>query len=188
MKVSKSSQVKGHPRSQKWKDARGRRWRHPINPSDLNSSPVIAEMAKEHQAAVRKKPNIKRLKKKAMAVSGSKKGSPDQSGFKKSSAHTNGSLVFTMDSESGDSQDWSAYAQSVLETGAETSDGTETVSSGRLEGEAFRHCAERDDRQNHAVLVMQKDQVWKSTMNHLFNNLLTHIRHIFSPTELRHCC
>ncbi|XP_071758729.1 polynucleotide 5'-hydroxyl-kinase NOL9 [Centroberyx gerrardi] len=158
MKVNKhTSQVKGHSKSLKWKDVRGKRCRPPITSSELNSSPVMATMIKEHQAAVKKKPAVKRLKKKAKSVSGSKKSTP-QPGFKKSHTHANGSSAFTMDNESDDSQDWKAYAQSIQGNGVETSDGPETVRSGRLEGESLHYCAERDDRRNHAVLVMQKGQ------------------------------
>uniref|UniRef100_A0A8C2WWB9 Polynucleotide 5'-hydroxyl-kinase NOL9 n=1 Tax=Cyclopterus lumpus TaxID=8103 RepID=A0A8C2WWB9_CYCLU len=103
MKVNKSKWVKGQAKSLKWKDVRGKRCRPPVSSSELISSPVIIRMVKEHQACVKKKPTVKRLKSK---------------------------------------------------TSAEMED----VSLGRLEGESLHNCAERDDRQNHAVLVMQKDQ------------------------------
>ncbi|KAM4609660.1 polynucleotide 5'-hydroxyl-kinase NOL9 [Polymixia lowei] len=158
MKVNKPAQVKGRTSSLKWTDTRGKRCRPAINSTDLNSSPGIAKMIKEHQASVKKKPSIKRLKKKAKSVSGSKKSTRVQSGFKKSYTHANGSSAFTVDNESDDSQDWSAYAQSILGNGEKTSDSMETLGPGRLEGESLHHCAERDDHRNHAVLVMQKDQ------------------------------
>ncbi|KAM9350837.1 polynucleotide 5'-hydroxyl-kinase NOL9 [Symphorus nematophorus] len=157
MKVNKPSQVKGHAKSQKWKDVRGKRCRPPVNSSELNSTPVMARVIKEHQATVKKKNTVKRLKKKAKAVYDSKKNTP-QSGFKKSHAQANGSSVFTMDNESDDSQEWKEYSQSVLGNGMETSGDMEDVRPGRLEGQSLHLCAERDDRQNHAVLVMQKDQ------------------------------
>ncbi|KAM3872556.1 polynucleotide 5'-hydroxyl-kinase NOL9 [Diretmus argenteus] len=161
MKVNKAAQVKGHTKSLKWKDARGKRCRPPINSSDLNSSPVVVQMIKEHKAAVKKKPTVKRLKKKSKSVFVSKKSTPTQSGFKKSYTHANGSSAVTMDNESDESQDsqaWKAYAQSIHKNGVETSDGMGPARSGRLEGDALHYCAERDDQQNHAVLVMQNDQ------------------------------
>ncbi|XP_076023277.1 polynucleotide 5'-hydroxyl-kinase NOL9 [Genypterus blacodes] len=161
MKVNKPTQAKGHTRSQKWKDVRGKRCRpSTINSSDLNSSLVMTQLIQEHQAAVKKKkkkPNVKRLKKKAKSVSETKKSS-SQSGCKKSHSHTNGSSAFTMDNESDESEDWKALAQSVHGNGVDPSDDMEATRPGRLEGDSLHHCAERDDRRNHAVLVMQKDQ------------------------------
>nr|XP_033485141.1 polynucleotide 5'-hydroxyl-kinase NOL9 [Epinephelus lanceolatus] len=156
MKVNKNTQAKGHAKSQKWKDVRGKRCRPPISSSELNSSPVMAKMAKEHQATVKKKPTVKRLKNKAKSVSNAKKNTPS-SGFKKSDTHANGRSEFSMD-ESEDSQDWREYSEFIHRNGVETSGDMEDVKPGRLEGEALHECAERDDRQNHAVLVMQKDQ------------------------------
>lgn len=157
MKVNKPTRVKGHAKSQKWKDVRGKRCRPPVSSSELNSSPVMASVIKEHQASVKKKPTVKRLKKKAKSVSDSKKNSP-HSGCKKSHTQTNGSSVFTMDNESNDSQDWKEYSQSIHGNSMETSGKSEDVRPVRLEGQSLHCCAERDDRQNHAVLVMQKDQ------------------------------
>lgn len=158
MKVNKPTQSKGHGKSQKWKDVRGKRSRPPISSSELNSSPVMAKMIKEHQTSVKKKPNVKRLKNKAKPVCDSKKKTP-QSGLKKSH-HTqaNGSSTFTMDIDSNYSQEWKKYSQSIHGNGVETSDGAEDVRLSRLEGDSLHDCAARDDRRNHAVLVMQKDQ------------------------------
>ncbi|XP_054465538.1 polynucleotide 5'-hydroxyl-kinase NOL9 [Anoplopoma fimbria] len=157
MKVNKPKQVKGQGKSLKWKDVRGKRCRPPISSSELNSSPVMARMAKEHQASVKKKPNVKRLKNKAKPVSDSKKKKP-QSVAKKSNVQANGSSAFTIDDESNDSQDWKEYSKSIHGNGVETSADMEDVSQGRLEGDSLHYCAERDDRQNLAVLVMQKNQ------------------------------
>ncbi|XP_031146405.1 polynucleotide 5'-hydroxyl-kinase NOL9 [Sander lucioperca] len=156
MKV-KPAQVKGHAKSQKWKDVRGKRSRPPISSSELNSSPVMARMAKEHQASVKKQPTVKRLKSKAKPVSDSKKNT-HQPAFKKSPTQANGSSAFTMDNGSNDSVDWKEYSQSINGNCLETSGDKQDVSPSRLEGEALHNCAERDDRQNHAVLVMEKDQ------------------------------
>ncbi|XP_063321603.1 polynucleotide 5'-hydroxyl-kinase NOL9 [Pelmatolapia mariae] len=155
MKVNKHAEVKH--KSQKWKDAKGKRCRPPVSSSNINSSPVVISMVKEHQESVRKKPSVKRLKNKVKSVSNHKNGS-SESGIKKTHAQANGSSVFTMDNDSDDSQDWKEYSQSVHGNGMETSDNTEDVQRDRLEGEALHHCAQRDDRQNCTVLVMQKDQ------------------------------
>nr|XP_046253422.1 polynucleotide 5'-hydroxyl-kinase NOL9 [Scatophagus argus]XP_046253423.1 polynucleotide 5'-hydroxyl-kinase NOL9 [Scatophagus argus] len=156
MKVKKPSKVKGHAKSQKWKDVRGKRCRPPINSSELNSSPVMARVIKEHQVSVKKKPTVKRLKNKAKLVSDSKK--TPQPELKKSHTQANGSSAFTVDSESDDLEEWREYSKSVLGNGMETSGDMEDVRPGRLEGKSLHHCAERNDQQNHAVLVMQKNQ------------------------------
>lgn len=158
MKVNKASQSKGHTKSHKWKDVRGKRSRPPIDSSELHSTPVITRMVKEHHVAVKKKPSVKRLKNKPKAVTDSKKTSP-QSGQKKSTAYSqaNGSSAFTMDNESDDSQEWKEFFQSVQGNGVDVD--TEDAQPGRLEGAALHFCAERDDRKNHAVLVLQKKQV-----------------------------
>ncbi|KAK2851830.1 hypothetical protein Q5P01_008106 [Channa striata] len=157
MKVKKPSEVRGHAKSQKWKDVRGKRLRPPVSSSDFSSSPVMHRMIKEHQVSVKKKPNVKRLKNKAKLVSDSKK-SASQPEVNKSCTRTNGSSAFTMDSDSEDSQDWKEYSQSIHGNGVEISVDAEDARPGRLDGEALHFCAERGDRQNHAVLVMQKDQ------------------------------
>ncbi|XP_020507018.2 polynucleotide 5'-hydroxyl-kinase NOL9 [Labrus bergylta] len=163
MKVSKPTQVKGQAKSQKWKDVRGKRSRPPITSSDLNSSPVMAKVIQEHQAAAvkkkKKKPSVKRLRKKAKAVSESKKkNNTPQPGLKKSHAQANGSSVSPVEKESDDLREWKEYSQYFNRNGVESSGDAEDVRPGRLEGEALHYCAERDDRQNHTVLVMQENQ------------------------------
>lgn len=158
MKVNKSKWVKGQAKSLKWKDVRGKRCRPPVSSSDPISSPVLIRMAKEHQAFVKKKPTIKRLKSKAKPIVDAKKHNP-QSGSKKSHAHANGGSVLRMNDKSNNSEEWKKYSKSIHRNGVETSADMEDVSLGRMEAESLHHCAERDDRQNHAVLVMQKDQV-----------------------------
>lgn len=162
MKVNKPTQVKGQAKSQKWKDVRGKRCRPPINASDLNSSPVMAKLINEHQASMKKKPNIKRLKTKAKSVPDTKKASP-KSEFKKSYAHANGSSSFTMDNESESTREWKNFSQSFFGNGVETDDmpGSNDigpVKAGRLEGKMLNNCVERNDEKNHAVLIMQKDE------------------------------
>ncbi|XP_041859153.1 polynucleotide 5'-hydroxyl-kinase NOL9 [Melanotaenia boesemani] len=156
MKVNKPTQVKS--KSQKWKDVRGKRCRPSTKSSDLASSPVMISMMKEHQVSVKKKPSVKRLKNKAKAVS-EHKIIPPESGFKKSYSQANGSSAFTLDDETEDLKDWKEYSQSFLGNGhVESSGDIEDVQPSRLEGEALHHCAQRDDRQNRAVLVIQKNQ------------------------------
>lgn len=156
MKVKKPSQAKGHAKSQKWKNVKGKRCRPPVTSSELNSSPVMARVVTEHKASMNKKPSVKRLKNKAKPVSESKKSSP-QSSSKKPHAQANGNSSFTMD-ESEDLEDWREYSQSIRENGMETSGHKQDVNPGRLEGESLRYCAERNFRKNQAVLVMQKNQ------------------------------
>lgn len=158
MKVNKETQVKGNAKSLKWKDVRGKRCRAPVSSSDLNSSPVMVKVIKEHQASVKKKPKVKRLKSKAKSVSDSKKSTP-QPGLKKSKTQANGGPAFTMDCESEDLQGWREYSQSIQANGVKKTSNKGKPHSGRLEEMSLHHCAERDDQGNHAVLVMQKDEV-----------------------------
>lgn len=155
MKVNKNLQTKG--KSQKWADVRRKRCRPPIRPSDLSSHPVVAGLVKEHQQSMKKKTSVKRLKSKAKPISETKINT-HESGFKKSSAQANGSSAFALDNESDDSQEWKEYSHSVYGNGVKTPDDTRDIQPGRLEGEALHHCAQRDERQNRAVLIMQKDQ------------------------------
>lgn len=158
MKVKKHPQVKEHTRSQKWKDIKGKRCRIPVTSSELSSSPVMIRIVKEHQVSVKKKPNVKRLKKKAKSATQSKKNSA-QTESKKPQSQTNGTSAFAAEGGWDDLEGWREYSQSAQLNQRETSSGPGETSSGRLEGESLHHCAERDDRKNHAVLVMQKDQV-----------------------------
>lgn len=160
MKVNKNTQVKGKP--QKWKDVKAKRCRSSIKSSDLNSSPVMVRMIKEHQASVKKKPSVKRLKNKAKTVTETKKISPG-SGYKKpdpqkSHPQANGCSTSALDGNKDHLQDWRASSESVHVNGMDTSDNTEDVQGGRLEGEALHHCAQRGNQRNRAVLVMQKNQ------------------------------
>lgn len=159
MKVKKHAQVKEHAqnKSQKWKDIKGKRCRIPITSSELNSTPVMIKVIKEHQVSMKKKPNVKRLKNKAKSAAECNKNSQSES--KKPQSQTNGNSVFTVESGSDNLEEWREYSQSVQLNKMETSSGPEEIRLGRLEGESLHHCAERDDHKNHAVLIMQKDQV-----------------------------
>lgn len=157
MKAHKPAQVKGHAKSQKWKDVRGKRSRPPITSSELNSSPVVARIAVVHKVSQKKKPSVKRLKNKAKPVSDAKTNTP-QSVVQKPPTQANGSSVFKMDNDSNDSMEWKKYSQSIHGNGVKTSGEMENIIPVRLEGGSLHNCAERDDRRNHAVLVMQKNQ------------------------------
>lgn len=158
MKVNRTAQAKSQAKSQKWKDVRGKRCRPTVTSSELNSTPVLAKMSREHQAATKKKPNVKRLQNKAKPVSNTKKIN-SESGLKKSYSQINGGSAFNMDSDSDNSQEWKEYSQSVERNGVETSADCEEDRPGRLEGKNLQYCAARTSQQNHAVLVMQNNQV-----------------------------
>uniref|UniRef100_A0A3Q3X3F4 Polynucleotide 5'-hydroxyl-kinase NOL9 n=1 Tax=Mola mola TaxID=94237 RepID=A0A3Q3X3F4_MOLML len=152
MKVKKHTQVKGHAKSHKWKDVRGKRCRPPITSSELSPSPALAKMIREHQVSLKKKPTVKRLKNKAKSVADTKRNSP-QSASKKPHTQPNGNSACTID-DSDDSEDWREYSLSVHGNCTEASGDPEEVRPGRLEGDALHHCAERDDRRNCAVMVI----------------------------------
>ncbi|CAL8368189.1 unnamed protein product [Lota lota] len=158
MKVNKLAPEKNARASLKWRNTKAQRCRPPVNSSELNSSPDLVKMIKEHQAAVKKKPKVKRLKKKAKTLSGSNEKKKTLYECKKSYPNTNGSSAVTINNEANDWQEWSANGETTLGNGEKSADGIEAVSSGRLEGESFHYCAERDEDRNHAVLVMQKSQ------------------------------
>lgn len=159
MKVKKHTQVKDRAKSQKWKDVSGKRCRPLIRSSEPSSSPVMMGMIKEHQLSMKKKPSVKRLKHKVKSDADSKKNSPPSTSTKPH-AQPNGNSAFTIDNASDDFEEWREYCQSIQGNGMETSCSTEDVRPGRLEGESLHYCAERANRKNRAVLVMQKDQVW----------------------------
>ncbi|MED6269694.1 hypothetical protein CHARACLAT_002308 [Characodon lateralis] len=118
---------------------------------------IKVKMIKEHQVSVKKKPSVRRLKNKPKTVSENKKNSPG-SGFNKPDSQANGCSTFALDDEKEDFQDCREGSESVHANGMETSEDTEEVQPGRLEGEALHHCAQRGTQQNRAVLVMQKNQ------------------------------
>ncbi|XP_024149358.1 polynucleotide 5'-hydroxyl-kinase NOL9 [Oryzias melastigma] len=155
MKVNKHVQVKG--KSQKWKDVRSKRCRPSIKTSDLDSSTVLVRVIKEQQVSAKKKPSVKRLKNKAKTVS-DHKIKPSESGVSKPNPQTNGSLMFPLDTEGEDLQDLKEYSQMIHRNGPQTSADSWDIKFGRLEGEALHNSAQRGDRHNHAVLVMQKDE------------------------------
>lgn len=154
MKVKRSTQGKGHGKSQKWKDSRTKRCRPttPVTSSDLNSSPAMARLINEHQVLSKKKPSIKRLETKPKDVFESKKTGPQ-----KFYAHTNGNSGSSVE-EAEDLLQSSISEFHHHGNGIETIDEKQFLKPGRLEGSALHHCAIRDDKKNHAVMVMQKDQ------------------------------
>ncbi|XP_077370214.1 polynucleotide 5'-hydroxyl-kinase NOL9 [Festucalex cinctus] len=146
MKAKKVSHSKGSATSQKWKDVRGKRCRTPIGSSDLNSTPVMVGMIKEHQGAVKKKPAVKRLKNKSKPVPGKS--------VSQTKTFTNGDMGL----DSDEFRDWKEYSQSVQENGLKTQGASDDARACRLDGTSLHQCAERDDQRKHAVLVMQKGQ------------------------------
>ena len=113
--------------------------------------------------AANRKTGLKRLKRKAKAVR-SKQVKNHAGERTPSHLLTNGRTGLRPDSDSEDSQDWSSFAQSVLQNGVEAANGQETarsarVASSELNEEAFHYCAERDHAHNRTLLVMQPDQV-----------------------------
>lgn len=147
MKVKKTTQVKGHVKSQKWKDVRTKRCRPAVSSSDLNSSPAMAQLINEHQTIMKKKASIKRLETKPKPVSDSKK---TKTGI------ANGSSVFLME-ETEDTRH-KIISESLYGNSVDTIDNKPFLKPGRLEGKALHHCAIRDDKKNQAVVVMQTDQ------------------------------
>lgn len=154
MKAKRSTQGKGHGKSHKWKDVRAKRCRPatPVTSSNLNSSPSMARLVNEHQALSKKKPSIKRLETKPKNVSDSKKTGPQ-----KLYAHTNGNSSSATE-EAEDLLQNSISGFMHHGNGIETIDEKQFLKPGRLEGSALHHCAVRDDKKNHAVVVMQNDQ------------------------------
>lgn len=118
----------------------------------------MISIIKEHQVTMKKKPSVKRLKNKAKSAAESNKNS-HQTESKKPQSQTNGNALFTAESGSDDVEEWREYSQSIQLEKMEPSSAPEKTRQGRLEGEALHYCAERDDRKNQAVLIMQKDQV-----------------------------
>ncbi|XP_033826171.1 polynucleotide 5'-hydroxyl-kinase NOL9 [Periophthalmus magnuspinnatus] len=153
MKVKRSSHGKGHGKSQKWRDARTKRCRPTaVTSSDLNSTPAMAQLINEHQVLGKKKPNIKRLETKPKSVSDSKKTGPQ-----KFFAHTNGNSSSAVEeAEEMEQNSFSGFGHHG--NGLEFVGDKQFFKPGRLEGNALHHCAVRDDKKNHAVVVMQKDQ------------------------------
>lgn len=146
MKVKRSAQGKGHSKSQKWKDTRTKRCRPTttVPSSDLNSSPAVARLINEHQVLSKRKPTIKRLEAKPKEVSDPK-------------THTNGNSSSATE-EAEDLLQNSISGFHHYGNGIETVDEKQFMKPGRLEGSALHHCVIRDDKKNHAVVVMQKDQ------------------------------
>lgn len=152
MKVKKSTQNKGHVKSQKWKEAK--RCRPTVTSSDLSSSPVMVRLINEHQAITKKKPSIKRLETKPRHVSDSTK---TKTGLPECSTHTNGGSTFEME-EAEDMQHDNSISGSLYGNGVDSMDDTQFFKPGRLEGKALHYCALRDDKKNHAVVIMQREQ------------------------------
>ncbi|XP_072304934.1 polynucleotide 5'-hydroxyl-kinase NOL9 [Eucyclogobius newberryi] len=164
MKVKQGKpQGKSQGKSQKWKNARTKRCRPATataSSSDLNSSPAVARLIGEHRVLVRKKPGVKRLETGPKSVSDSKKTAPQ-----KFHAHTNGNSGYAAaaaaaeEEESEGTTARNSFSGFGLHgNGLESAGNERFLKPGRLEGNALHQCAVRDDKKNHAVLVMQKEQ------------------------------
>lgn len=120
----------------------------------ISSKPAVDEATVMSFANLNKKPHLKRLKNKAKAVKDTENPATWQ---RNSHAHTNGKSELKINSNEDD-QDWGAYAQSVPQNGVGSSNGNVDESTSRLDEESFHLCAERDDVNKRAVLVMQRGQ------------------------------
>ncbi|KAK7905119.1 hypothetical protein WMY93_017726 [Mugilogobius chulae] len=158
MKVKRSTQGKGqgkgHGKAQKWKDTRTKRCSRSVTVTsiDLNSSPAVARLINEHQVLAKKKPSIKRLETKPKSVSDTKKTGPQ-----KFYAHTNGNSSSAVE----ETEEMAHNSFSDFDhhgNGLELTKEKLFLKPGRLEGSALHQCAVRDDKKNHAVVIMQKDQ------------------------------
>lgn len=126
----------------------------------LNTSSGTAKL--EQQIAKKEKPAIKRLKKlyaKPVTLL-SDNNCADEDKVKPTSVtfahvHTNGGTELDDSSRSVDSQEWSEYANSVLQNGMETS----TLPDSDQAEDGLQFHAHLDHTKNRAVLVMKQSQV-----------------------------
>lgn len=164
MKVHKvSSQSQREQRNATKRHSRNK-WHKKIRSLDstlLNSSPGTAKL--EQQIAKREKPTIKRLKKLyAKPVTFIPENSCAEEVKVKATpvtfdhGHTNGGTELEDSSSSVDSQEWSEYANSVLQNGMESSTLPDT-DQGKEDDLQFH--AHLDHTNNRAVLVMKQGQV-----------------------------
>ncbi|KAJ8016939.1 hypothetical protein DPEC_G00012560 [Dallia pectoralis] len=134
--------------------------------SSLSPSTAIAKLER-HASQLRKdKPNLKRLKNRATAVCFRQANALASERTTSHPTLANGGAGGTEPvSDSDESQEWCSFADSVLHQngsgkGREGKDSSLSAkqSPGRIEDEAFFHCAERDPTHNRTVLVMQPGQ------------------------------
>lgn len=163
MKVHKVSSRSQHEQRNATKRHSKNKWHKKIRSLDstlLNPSSGTAKL--EQRIAKREKPTVKRLKKlnaKPVTIfpeNCAKEEKVEATSVTFAHVHTNGGTELDDSSASVDSQEWSEYANSVLQNGMETSTLPDTDQ--RKEDELQFH-AHLDHTHNRAVLVMKQDQV-----------------------------
>lgn len=164
MKVHKVSSRAQHEQRNATKCHGKNKWHKKVRSLDstlLNSSAGTAKL--EQQIAKREKPTVKRLKKlNAKPVTFIPKNSRAEEEKVKAASvtsahvHTNGGTELDDSSTSVDSQEWSEYANSVLQNGLESSALPDTD---KLKEDDLQFHAHLDQTNNRAVLVMKQGQV-----------------------------
>ncbi|XP_067302275.1 polynucleotide 5'-hydroxyl-kinase NOL9 [Pseudorasbora parva] len=164
MKVHKVSSRSQHEQRNATKRHSKNKWHKKTRSLDstlLNTSPGTAKL--EQQIAKREKPTIKRLKKLCAkpvtfvpetSCAEEVKVKPTSVTF--DHGHTNGGTELDDSSSSVDSQEWSEYANSVLQNGMESSTIPDTD---QQEEDDLQFYAHLDQTHNRAVLVMKQGQV-----------------------------
>ncbi|KAM6976958.1 polynucleotide 5'-hydroxyl-kinase NOL9 [Aplochiton taeniatus] len=150
MKVRQSSKKKSQKNERPQKKTN--KWVKKNFRTPISSKPAVDEAVVMPFANVNKKPHLKRLKNKVKAVK------DNETGQRNSHAHTNGKSELKTNNTDDDYQEWSSYAQTVLQNGVGSSNGKGSESASRLDENSFHLCAERDDVNKRTVLVMQRGQ------------------------------
>ncbi|XP_051962127.1 polynucleotide 5'-hydroxyl-kinase NOL9-like [Xyrauchen texanus] len=134
------------------------KWLKKLRNLDSALSSASSGTAKlEQQIAKREKPRLKRLKKYAKHVTLIPENScTEERKVTFAHVHTNGGTELEGSCNSEDSQEWSAYAKSVLQNGVESSTLPDTE---QLEKDGLQYHSQLDHAQNRAVLVLQQGQV-----------------------------
>ncbi|XDV46009.1 hypothetical protein PO909_013993 [Leuciscus waleckii] len=164
MKVHKVSSRSQHEQRNATKHHSKNKWHKKIRSLDstlLNTSSGTAKL--EQRIAKREKHTVKRLKKlnaKPVTIfpenSCAKEGKVEATSVTFPHVHTNGGTELDDSSASVDSQEWSEYANSVLQNGMESSTLPDTDQQKEDELQFHAHL---DHTNNRAVLVMKQDQV-----------------------------
>ncbi|KAL0158210.1 hypothetical protein M9458_046286, partial [Cirrhinus mrigala] len=160
MKVHKGSSRSHHEQRNATKRHGKNKWRKKIHNLDsalLNTSPGTAKLGQ--QIAKLEKPTLKRLKK-SYTKPIPKNSCAEEKKVKATSetfahVHTNGGTELDDSSKSLDSQEWSEYANSVLQNGMESSTVPKTD---EMEEGGIQFHAHFDHTHNHAVLVLKQGQ------------------------------
>jgi len=164
MKVHKVSSRSQHEQRNATKRHSKNKWHKNIRRLDSTLLNTSSTTKLDQQIAKREKPTVKRLKKSYVKPvtfipenSCAKEGKVEATSVTFPHVHTNGGTgLDDSSSASVDSQEWSEYANSVLQNGMEST--TLTDSDQRTEDDLQFH-AHLDHTHNRAVLVMKQDQV-----------------------------